>query len=114
MGEGHVGRYCLRRMRTCGEPPHMCHMGVEISGADRPGGARSGSRPAYLLGAVRIAMWLAPAFFAVDMMSTAAPSRTLLSPRMRRVSEPTSASAFRISDSRLVASEIRKARSEEH
>jgi hypothetical protein len=27
----------------------------------------------YFVGAVRIAMWLAPAFLAVDMMSTAAP-----------------------------------------
>lgn len=35
--------------------------------------ARSHLPESYLVGAVRIAMWLAPAFLAVDMMSTAAP-----------------------------------------
>ncbi len=49
-------------------------------------------------------MWLAPAFLATDMMSTAAPSSTLLSPRISSVSDPTSVSAFLISASRLAIS----------
>src|SRR4029079_1456404 len=64
----------------------------------------------YLLGAVRIAIRAAPAFFAIDMTSTAAPSWTFLSPRMSSVSPPTSASAFRISASRFAGSTLREPR----
>ncbi len=51
-------------------------------------------------------MWVAPAFFAVDMMSTAAPRSTFLSPRMSSVSDPTSARALRMSPSRFAVSTL--------
>src|SRR5262245_54748351 len=97
LGSGESRGAILRTQGApCGEPPHA-PAGVGARSRERrralPAGARRGRFGTlsgfriYLVGAVRIAMWLAPARFAVDMMSTAAPSSTLLSPRISRVSD---------------------------
>ena len=96
-----VGRYCDHAIAPCGGLPHS--VGGQLAGV-------ANARRDYLLGAVRIAIFAAPARLATDMMSTAEPRRTFLSPRMSSVSEPASVSALRISASRFPASSLRDPR----